>query len=144
MKLYTGIAEAADAARSYFYVNRESLPAGVADKLQTQVGTGSSPVDLIVAFTEATYANRVDVDPEMMEIAAGLGVIIVQFGFHGSLDGRAEAIVAALRRDSGEEAPAGITWPDPADDPAPSDRYKPDEPTPSAPAPTPEPTGDGE
>lgn len=135
MKLYSGIAEAADAARSFFYINQTVLPPIVAEKLATQVGTGGSPVDLLVAFVESSYANREDVPPEMLEIAAGLGLIIIQFGFHGGLNGRAEAIVQALRRDSGEQAPAGNVWPDPETDPDPDARYLPASEVPPAPAP---------
>lgn len=138
MKLYSGIAEAADAMRAFFYVNQAALPEGVRERLQGAVGTGSSPIDLAVAFVEFAYANRADVPVQMLEIAAGVGLIIVQFGFHGSLDGRADGIVAALRRDSGEDAPAGVEWPDPESDPAVNDRYREPEPA-SAPAPVPAP-----
>lgn len=140
MHLYSGIAEASDAARSFFIINRSELPAVAVDKLQTLVGTGASPIDLVVAFVEIAFANRGEVPVEMLEIAAGLGLVILQYGFYESLGGRAEGIVMALRRDSGEAPPAGLEWPVAAADPAPDSRYAeqplaPASPPPGAPVP---------
>jgi hypothetical protein len=124
MKLYEGLAAAADAVREFYYTNKSELPPFIADRLKSAVGTGYSPVDLVVTFTELAYANREAFPKEGLEIAAGCAQIIHQHGFHSDLNGRTMGIQGALRRDSGERAPNGSGgWPDKAKDPAPADGY---------------------
>jgi len=85
MRNYSGIAEAADAARACIITSGAALPEHVRDKVLPYVGTGSSPVDLVVHFAEAVYANREDaaVSEEAREIAAGCAVLAETYGFHG-------------------------------------------------------------
>lgn len=136
MQNFEGIAAAADAVRRFYFRNEDDLPEHVKARLATHVNTGGSPVDLIVNFTKAAYANR-DLPAPAMEIAAGTADVIAQQGFHGGLDGKAAGMVAIFRRESGEKAPAGTSWPKPADDPAADSDFAP----PPAPAPV-EPAGE--
>jgi hypothetical protein len=125
MLIFTGIADAADAARRYFLINQAKFPDEAASLIEPHTLTGSSPVDLVVNFTEGVYANRGTLPAEAMEVAAGLASIIDQNGFHGRLDGRAPAIALALRREAGEDAPEGQAWPDEEADPAPRTEFAP-------------------
>jgi hypothetical protein len=124
MRNFDGIAAAADAVRRFYFRNEDDLPEHVRKRLETHAGTGGSPVDLIVNFTEAVYANRADLPTEAMEIAAGTADVIQQNGFHGGLDGRAAGMIPALRRDSKEKA-TGVTWPKVDDDPKPNPDFLP-------------------
>lgn len=133
MTTYEGIADAADAARSFFYQNQGSLPAHVRDRIEPHVRTGSSPVDLITAFARSVYANREAVGPEGMVVAAGLAELINREGYHGRLDERAAGMRKALLRDAGEKAATGSPWPKKEADPAPDQEYLPP-PEPEAPA----------
>lgn len=118
MLVFDGIVAAGDAIRRFYYRNDDTLPDVVRAKVEPRLAGTLSPVDLAVAFVEAVYANRDDVPAEGLEVAAGVAQIIYESGFHGGLDGRAQAMIPALRRDSGEEAPDGVTWPHASDDPA--------------------------
>lgn len=82
MHTFEGIAAAADAVRKFYYINEAVLPTHVKDKLQPYIGTGSSPVDLIVRFSEAVYANQVSVAAGK-DIAAGCALICEASNFHG-------------------------------------------------------------
>lgn len=131
MRVFTGIAEAADAATDAFNDYRADLPAHLVDKVRPHTRTGSSPVDLIVHFTEAVYANsggrrakgEKDLPKEVLEVAAGTANLINLDGYHGRLDDRAAAMSFALRRDSGEKAGEGRAWPEKDEDPAPKADY---------------------
>lgn len=113
MRNFEGIADAADSVRRFFFTNQAQLPEHVTKAIEPHVGTGSSPVDLIVNFTEAVFANRKDVPAEASLIAAGTADIIQQNGYHNRLDDRAAGIMKALRRDQGEKG----NWPKPENDP---------------------------
>lgn len=84
MIYYDGLAAAADAARTWFTMNQQELPEHVREKIAPYVGTGGSPVELVVHFAEAIYANR-DADgvSDAREIAAGCAVLAESYGFHG-------------------------------------------------------------
>lgn len=58
------------------------------------------------------------VGPAVMQIGAAMFGVIATRGFYNGLDGDAAKMRQALLRDAGVEAPAGMTWIDPADDPA--------------------------
>jgi hypothetical protein len=125
MRNYEGLAAAADAIREFYYTNKAELPEFVRDKIAGNIGQGNSPVELAVNFTETIFANRDVVPSEAMEIAAGVAMICHEHGFHQDLNGRAYAIVQALRRDSGERAPNGSGgWPKKEDDPGFADTYR--------------------
>lgn len=108
MTNFTGIADAADAARNFMITNGATLPDHVRDKVLPYVGTGSSPVDLVVHFAEAIYANRDDeaVSAEAREIAAGCALLAESFGFHGlNQDGRGSALAAVMLGQKVKAAP---------------------------------------
>lgn len=97
MRTFDGIADAADAARNFMIANGGALPQQVRDKVLPYVGTGSSPVDLVVHFAEAVYANRAAAPAEAVDIAAGCALLAESFGFHGlNEDGRGSAIAAVM------------------------------------------------
>jgi hypothetical protein len=114
MKIFEGIADAADTARRYFLKNEDELPEHIRTKLDPFMGTGTSPVDLAGAFTRAVYANPDSFDQVAKAIAAGIADRFDIDGFHGKLDGKAAGMRAALRRDSGEPG----DWPAADQDPA--------------------------
>ncbi len=122
MRIFNGIADAADAARAHLIINAGLLPAHLSTRLGDLTRTGTSPVDLAASFTEAVYANPADFDDDAREIAAGCASICERDGFHGRLDNRAGAMMLALRRAAGETAPSG-GWPDAADDPSPKSEW---------------------
>lgn len=125
MRIFEGPADAADAARVYFIRNGDAWPEHMRAQVEPYTKSGMSPLDLMVRFTESVYANRDQVDQEAVEIAAGLAGFIDERGYHGRLNGRATAMTAALRRDSGETAPAGRKWPAASTDPDPAPEYGP-------------------
>ena len=103
MPSYQGIAEAADAARLHLLANPDGLPSHILDKLLPDTGTGSSPVDLVVHFAEAIYANHEEagVGDTARGIAGGCAVLSEAFGFHGlNIDSRGSKMSQVM---SGEE-----------------------------------------
>lgn len=143
MIIYDGIADAANAARSYVLTNQAALPDHVRDQLVAAAGTGTSPVDLTSLFVRSVYANRDDFPNDAKAIAAGVADLFYQDGYHQGLalpggEPRALTMRNALRRDSGEVAPEGRVWPDPSTDPA----VDPDLVKPPAPEETPAPPAD--
>jgi len=84
-----------------------------------QASSQASPVDKMVAFGETLYALGAAASAEAKTAAAQVIEFAARYSWHGlGADGRGAGIVAALRRDLGEAAPAG-GWPDLATDPAP-------------------------
>lgn len=116
MRIYPDIGPAIADVRRFFYTNQAELPPHIVERLEGDVGSGS-PVDLIVNFTEAMYANREAVPAEGLEVAAGTADLINRMGYHGRLDERAAAMVDVLRRDSKEKPAEGHSWPKKGDDP---------------------------
>ncbi len=144
IELDKGVADAADRVRELFFTQKAKFPDHVVEKLTPILKTGSSPVDMIVAFTRAVQANTADVPKEALELAAATANMIDADNYHGRLDGNALAISKALRRESGEKAPGTSKWPKKEDDPAVDQTFtKPGEPaTPgeaAAPPPVPKP-----
>lgn len=106
MQTFNGIAAAADAARNYFLLNQGAFPEHVRDKIAAHAGTGASPVDLVVTFAEAVYANQGDVPAEAREIAGGCAVLAETFGFHGlNVDARGSLIASVLDDGAPEDVP---------------------------------------
>lgn len=123
MQTFNGIAEAADAVRAWFLLNPQALPEHVRPKVAAHAGTGASPVDLVVTFAEAVYANREEAPADARAIAAGCAVLAEGFGFHGlNLEARGSLIAVAL----------GGGAPDPA--PEPKGQFLASPPTPAQPA----------
>ncbi len=88
-----------------------------------------SPVDRIVATAECLYANQDNItDAPTKALAQTLcgqcAAFAAQYAWQG-MDVRGPGIVSAMRRDLGEAAPAGQTWPDPSADPAPVAQWTP-------------------
>jgi hypothetical protein len=108
---FTGIAEAADEIRRHFLVNEEALPEHLANKIRPHVGTGASPVDLVVCFVEGVFANAADVSAEAKKLASGGAALAETFGFHGMNEaGRGSKIAQVL---DGQQVP---DVPEPKDD----------------------------
>lgn len=96
MRVFNGIAEAADAARVLVLGDTVGLHASAMGKLTSATNTGASPVDLIVWLAEAVYANRSDASPAAREIAAGCAVMCEQFRFHGMAEGSRGSKIALV------------------------------------------------
>ena len=82
MKTFDGIADAADAARALVISGGTGLAATIAEKLAPLGRTGTSPVDLIVGFAEAIYANAGAATAEAKDVAAGCAIVAETYGFH--------------------------------------------------------------
>lgn len=123
MKEYESLAHAANDAFAWFTGNRGTLPEQVVEKLGPRLGYGTSPVDAIVGFTEAAFANLEAFDAEGKQIAAGCAQLIDENGFHGRMNGRAAGVRKALLREAGEKAPGSRPWPAPSEDPEPSAEF---------------------
>lgn len=83
MQTYDGIAPAANAAQRLVLMGTTGLPAEIADKLASYTGVGGKPVDLIVGFAEAVYANRDVASAEAKEVATGCATFAESLSFHG-------------------------------------------------------------
>jgi hypothetical protein len=92
-----------------------SLPVELRDKIY-ELSFGS-PVDTIVKTAETMYAARDVIGDAGKQMCAELFYTASFHGWHGvNGAGRAGKIIAAMRRDLGEEAPA-MGWPDAENDP---------------------------
>ena len=137
MLVFEGPSPAADAARNWLIRNEDAIPEHVRDRLLGLTVSGTSPLPMMHTFIQAVYANRDAFPVEAIEIAAGLADLFDRSGYHGKLEGKAIPMRDALRRDAGEEASAGSSWPDPEEDPEPLQQYLP--PPPADPVPEEEP-----
>jgi len=83
-----------------------------------------SPVDQIVGLAELLYARQSEVTAEARDLAGSLASYASENYWHGmDADGRGNRMSLAMRRENSEEPPAGVTFPEPEDDPAPDPRY---------------------
>jgi hypothetical protein len=114
------IGDAADAIREHVIINRGEFPEHARDRLLALTRTGTSPVDMIVGFVRAVYANRDEVPTSTKRMAIGAADLIQMKGFYGGLDGNAGKVSAALSRETGLKAPAGRSWPAKEEDPEPA------------------------
>jgi hypothetical protein len=88
-----------------------------------------SPVDQIVMITELLYANAASLSDDGRDLVGSLaGYASLNFWHGMDQDGRGNRIALAMRRDNGETAPEGSTFPDPETDPAPLPGYAPEAP----------------
>lgn len=105
---FEGIGEAAKAVTEFYILNKEAIPAHIVERLDGNIGMSRSPVDAVVRFTEAVYANR-DSDrlPEgMAELAAACAMLSEEMGYHDfAEDGRGSLIARSLRGRSVSKAP---------------------------------------
>lgn len=121
------IGSAADAVREHILANQASFPEHIRDRLVGLTRTGTSPVDMVVGYTDAVYANRDSMDETSRAIAIGTADLIGAKGYHQALDGRAFSVSSALSRDLGLEPVPGSEWPSADDDPAADDTWLPAE-----------------
>ncbi len=124
MQYFDNISSAGDALNEWFWTNKARLPDLVGKTIQPLLGAVRSPVDACVNAAEIIYANRTALAPDDLALGAGLAALCSVNGFHGLGEGRGDAMCFALRRDAGEDAPLSVTWPDPADDPEPHERFR--------------------
>ena len=104
------------------------LPDYVAPKF-AEAASKASPVDTIVSVAECLYANQGAMSAgagktAAQTLCAQCAAMAAQVGWH-DMGTRGPAIVSAMRRNLGETAPEGQTWPDMADDPAPITSWTP-------------------
>lgn len=118
MITFDNIADAREAIAVYRFGALLDEDVAIVDKVR-DLSASPSPVDQIVRVGEYLYAKRDEIADAGKGVAGGLIAFATVNGWHGLLaDNRGNRIVQALRRDLGEEPPAGIEWPDPVDDPA--------------------------
>jgi len=98
MAEFEGIADASTAVRNWLIINEAKLPDHLKDRLTALAGTGVSPVDLIVNFAEAVYANEKDFTKEAKELAASAAVTSEAFGFHGFAQAQKGTRIAKVLR----------------------------------------------
>lgn len=95
-------------------------PEGVITKVR-DLSASPSPVDQIVRIGEYLYANRAEISNDGKDLCGGLIAFATVNGWYGLLESdRGNKIVQAIRRDLGEDPPAGMEWPVAGDDPEPS------------------------
>ena len=97
MKNFEGIADSSTEVRSWLIRNEDKVPEHLADRMKSLTATGTSPVDLIVQFTEAVYANPKDFPKEARDLASGASVVAEAHNFHGfATDQRGSRIAKIL------------------------------------------------
>lgn len=73
---------------------------------------------MFLVAMEALYAAREDLNDAGKMICAQLGAFCAMVGWPGG-DPRPNLIHQVMRRELGEQPPAGLSWPDPEADPPP-------------------------
>lgn len=133
MTPFTDLQQATTGIVAFMMTHGSGLPEATRDAVLTAAGQ-PSPVDQLMGTLEALYAAKADIPDEGKELVAKIAEIVTPLGWHGiQEDNRGSRIQMAMLRDLGEDAPEGMSWPDPEDDPAPSPRYAPAEPGDPAP-----------
>lgn len=120
MITFGGVSDAVVQLNEYFGPNQAAIPEGVREMIRPLLGQTRSAVDAVVKVSEIVFANKEDpaLPPELLSLAAASAVVAEAFGFHGMDEGsRGSKLSLALRRQSGEAAPAGVSWPPPEEDP---------------------------
>jgi hypothetical protein len=121
MRTFEGIGDASTEVRKFLIVNEAKLPDHLQDRLMHLTGTGTSPVDLVVNFVEAVYANPKEFSAEAKDLAAGAAVVCEANGFHGmDADHRGSRISKVLSgeklaKESHPEAKLEMREPQPED-----------------------------
>lgn len=88
----------AQAAAQEFLARPEAFPGRVQTKLSQGISQNLSPVETIVCFAEAVYANLHTASPEAREVAAGCAELAAQNGYHQlDQDGRGQKMGQVLR-----------------------------------------------
>lgn len=112
----------------------DPLPDDVRDQLRefvkpANVVTGGSVTFTVAYAVELIFAShktRGDIPASFLEIAAGCAAYCVREGVDNLVGARGSGIMQAIRRDSGEAPPTGLSWPPPEDDPEPWARFVPE------------------
>lgn len=137
---FEGIGQAAKAVTEFYILNKEAMPSHIVERLDGNIGMSRSPVDAVVRFTEAAYANLDGELPEgMAELAAGCALLCEEMGYHdfGEADERGSKIARALLGKKVTKAPDAKGEFVPAGEP-----YSGPPPIPDQPPPLPEPEPD--
>jgi hypothetical protein len=122
MLFFADISEARRAIAAFLVDHAGGLPTELRDQVQ-EIASSASPVDQIANLAELLYARNADVGTAGQQLAGGLAAFAGDNGWHDLRDGRGRNIALAMMRDTGEEAPLGVVFPLPEDDPAPAGRY---------------------
>lgn len=83
MASFEGIGDSSTAVRNWLIRNADKVPEHLQERLSGMTGTGTSPVDLIITFTEAVYANQKDFPKEAKDLAAACADVAEANGYHG-------------------------------------------------------------
>lgn len=78
---FEGIHDSSTAVRRWLTLNEARLPAHLQVRLARLTETGVSPVDLVVLFVEAVYANLEAFDDEARELASQAALVAETHGF---------------------------------------------------------------
>lgn len=117
------IAEALARLQAYMIVHGAALPDFTRARIIDAMSS-TSYVPAIVDSAEALYAIAADLDDAGRETVAVLIAFATQLGWYGlTVDNRGGRIMMAMRRMNGEEAPAGLPWPEAESDPAPKPEF---------------------
>lgn len=124
MDIPGSIPEMANALAEFERAHWNSLPEPVQQVIDSN--RGGSMVDLFANAAEALYAHRADLSNQASrQLLAQLATFCGANGWHGFGDGRGFAVADAMRRELGEEPPAGAEWRAPEDDPPASPDFAP-------------------
>lgn len=128
MQTFDNISDARNAIMDFRADHFADVPEDMRARFR-ELSASPSPVDQIVGVGEFLYANRERLTDASRALLGGLIAFATPNAWHGLIeDDRGNRIVQAMRRDLGEKAPAGSTFPKPADDPQVKDHYRIDPP----------------
>lgn len=97
---FDGISKAAQVLSEFYFTNKDSLPAEVAEPLGDVIGMTRSPVDAVVITAEVVYAYRdaEGMTDELKALGAACASLAAVHGFHGfDIDSRGDRISLLLR-----------------------------------------------
>ncbi len=110
---FQGIHDSASAARRWIIKNEDNLPEHLKERLMALTDVGVSPVDLMVNFVEAVYANQDDFPSEAKDVAAASALVGEQHNFHSLAQENRGSNAAKILRN---QAVAKKNVPEPKDD----------------------------
>lgn len=124
---------------NYLIGNARDLPETVLNRL-VEAQAQMSPVPIYTQTLEILYAARDEIDDDGKRLVVKLTGFVRANGFHSDIyataDARGRGIQLAMMRELGEQAPAGVEYPEAEADPAPLERFV-GEPTPPGAPPAP-------
>jgi hypothetical protein len=122
MDFLTDISAARGATIAFVAEHAAELPEGIKGRL-IEVASSVSPVDQICNVVELLYARHSEIGEAGRVLLGRMAAFADDNGWHELRNGRGRAITLAMMRELGEPEPLGMSFPDPADDPAPSPRF---------------------